>query len=304
MSLLQNGKKEPDNLKRYIAIDIGGTCIKSAIVTEYGEICKSTKTKTPTEKSPDELMAYLFDIADKLYDEDICGIGISSLGAVDITNGMVVGACSNLPGIKGIKIKELFFERYKKPASVINDVNAAALGEAHWGSGKGLSQFYCITYGTGIGGAFYYNGDVVIGHNLMAGEIGYIGYGTNPSYEESASVKAFYGSCIEKNYQKENLDNLLEAALDGSGDIKQEVNGWIAAIADGIKNIIYVLDPGTIIIGGGISAYKDKLTDRIQTALDKSLSSDFKNKTKILPAMAGNSANMLGAVSYLIENTL
>ncbi len=303
MSSLQNGKKGHDNLKRYIAIDIGGTCIKSAIVTEYGEICKSSKVETPTSADAKEFTDYLLDIVDKLYTEDICGIGISSLGAVDSDKGIVAGACGNLPNIKNIKIKELLYKRYEKPVSVINDVNAAALGEAHWGSGKGLRQFYCITYGTGIGGAFYYNGNVVIGHNLMAGEIGYMRYGNGLSYEESASVKAFYGKCIEENYPKENLDSLLESALNGSGDIKSELDSWIAAIADGIKNIIYILDPGTIIIGGGISAYKNKLTDRIQAAVDKVLGADFRNKTRILPAKAGNSANMLGAVSYLIENS-
>lgn len=283
----------------YIAIDIGGSQIKSGIVSASGEIRNRASVETPKNAESSVLLQLLQKIIVQQRTENTGGIGISTLGAVDNNLGMVVGACSNLPSICNIPLKEHLEHTFHVPVSVRNDVDAAALGEAYYGAGKGLDQFYCLTLGTGIGGAYVVNRQIFRGANGLAGEIGYIHQTYGGCYEDSASVSAFLRMCHANGEQRTSGHEIFTSAINGEAN-QSVYKEWIQNIASGICEIIYILDPGTVIIGGGVSCHGSRLCDPIQDAVNARLLPDFAGRTKVIAAVAGNNANLLGAVVGLL----
>lgn len=280
-------------MKQYVTIDIGGTNIKYGIVSQSGEILSCHETDTPVACSGATLLTKITSIVEEMNDEKNSGIGIATLGAVSPDKGMVIGMCDNLPVLAGLPIKEHLTEKFKLPVSIMNDVNATALGEAGFGAGKGLKSFYCITLGTGIGGAYVYDGRVVEGAHGVAGEIGYLWDDTGENYESLASAKRF---SEESKLIGNHEDKMLEPALRGDSRYAELLEKWSMNVARGIADMVYLLDPGTVIIGGAVSDLGTLLTDKISLQLNKIIRSDYKGKTTIIPAMNGNASNMLGAI--------
>lgn len=281
--------------KVYISVDIGGTGIKCGRVLSGGILEEHIQRDTP-EGTGEELLGLLADMIGSLMTEETAGIGISALGSVDEKRGMVTGACENLPQLRLLPLKEAMEVRFGLPVWVRNDVNAAALGEAFFGAGRGLSQFYCLTLGTGIGGAFVVGDRVLTGANGQAGEIGYLHRTETGCYEERASVRAFLRRCHASGDSRTDGVEVFREALSGgrNGDLFRD---WLRQVASGICEVVYLLDPGTVVIGGGVSAHGEMLCQPLEKMVDELLLPDFRGRTKVIAAAAGNHANLLGAVA-------
>ncbi len=285
-------------MKQYIAVDIGGTNIKYGIVSQNGDVLSVMETPTAAFSDGRQLLKFLADTAESLRNDETAGIGIATLGAVDEDKGCVTGMCDNLPALKGLPLAADLKEKTGLPVSVMNDVNTTALGEALFGAGRGLKTFFCITLGTGIGGAYVHEGRVISGENGIAGEIGYLWSGKGERYENLASARRFSEECKGLGNHEEKA---LVPALKGDPAYAELLDRWTLDVASGIADVIYILDPGTVIIGGAVSEIGEPLTDRIAERLDGILYPDFRGKTRILPAKNGNVSNMLGAVYPFIK---
>ena len=285
-------------MKQYIAIDIGGTGIKYGTVSQNGDILSSFERKTPADAHSEDVLTMLSAMLEELLEESISGIGIATLGAVDEKNGKVVGMCDNFPGLKDVPIVAYLKEKYHLPVSLMNDVNATALGEAGFGAGKGLDTFFCVTLGTGIGGAYVHNGSVIGGAHGFAGEIGYLWSGRGESYETLASAKRFSEECKHLGNGEEKM---LLPALQGNPVYAELLEKWTMDVAHGIADMVYLLDPGTVIIGGAVSGIGEVLTDKISEQLNRVIQPDYKDMTTVVPAKNGNASNMLGAIWPLIR---
>jgi predicted NBD/HSP70 family sugar kinase len=288
-------------LKHFISIDIGGTDIKYGIINDQGEIVQKSKTPTEALKGNKSLVQKLLNIVSELlkYDYVISGIGISTAGVVDTEKGEIIYAGGTMPGYKGTKLKEILEGQFGLSTKVNNDVNAAALGEAWVGAAKGVNTFFCMTLGTGIGGAIIIDKKLYKGFHYKAAEIGYMfkEKGAESFYETKAATSILIKTA-QRELENEDIDGsyIFEQAKQGDIDCNRMINSWVEEVTRGIANIIFVLDPELIIIGGGVSKQGEFLIKRIKNKLPLYLPPNFDTNTMIKTAEYGNDAGMLGAV--------
>ena len=286
---------------KLLAFDIGGTEIKYAVCDESFNLSESKSVPTNAREGGKRIIERIVEIIKTF--EGIDRIGISTAGQVNSIKGEIIFATDSIPGYTGTKIKEIIEAETGIPTAVENDVNSAAIGEAVFGAAKGCSDFICLTYGTGIGGAIFLNGKLFTGSSFSAGEFGHIithadgkncTCGGNGCYEAYASASALVKSVSEFLGRPVNGREIFENFA--NPDIKKLIDEWIDEIVIGLKSLVYIFNPTLIVAGGGImeQAY---ITDEINAKLQKSLMNSFGN-VRVVKAQMGNDANKLGA-AYL-----
>ncbi len=289
---------------KILAFDIGGTEIKYAFCDENFNLTEKKSIPTNAHEGGKRIIERIVEIIKSCNGVD--RVGISTAGQVDSVKGEIVFATDSIPGYTGTKIKEIIEAETGIPAAVENDVNSAALGEAIFGAAKGCSDFICLTYGTGIGGAIYFDNKLFTGSSFSAGEFGHIithaggrkcSCGGVGCYEAYASAGALVRNVAEKLGKKMNGREIF-ANFDNP-EIRVLIDEWIDEIVIGLKSLVYIFNPSLIVAGGGImnEAY---ITDEINKRMQKELMASYRN-VKIVKALMGNDANKLGA-AYLAAN--
>lgn len=291
---------------RILALDIGGTDIKYGIINESFDILEAHKTPTNAHLGGAHIIDTIIDIS-KNY-TNIDKIAISTAGQVDSHSGVIVYATDTIPNYTGTRLKEAVEKETGILTVVENDVNSAAYGEAHFGAGKGYDSFICLTYGTGIGGAIFLNGDVFKGSGFSAGEMGHIithaggkacTCGGNGCYEQYASTSALLRAVNEISPTPLNSFEIF-SKMNSDEKIKSAVDSWIDEIIIGLISIIYTFNPPLIILGGGIMN-EEYIINSINEKLPSRLMESFRN-VKIKRATLGNKASMLGASYKAVNN--
>ncbi len=285
---------------RILTFDIGGTNIKYAVCNEHFEMSEFKSIPTQASKGGQFIINKIIDIITS-YD-NIDRVAISTAGQVDSKNGIVVYSSDNIPYYTGMLVKKTIETKTGLPAYVENDVNAAALGEAIFGAAKGYSDFVCLTFGTGIGGAIYLNNNLYKGCNSSAGEFGHIithaggracPCGGEGCYEQYASAKALT-QAVEKVTGKElNGFQIFNKANLQDPEIRHVVDTWIDEIIIGLKSIIYSFNPQLLVLGGGIMS-EEYIIELIDRKIYKELMETFRS-VKIVNTELGNNAALLGA---------
>ncbi|MBQ7957262.1 MAG: ROK family protein [Clostridia bacterium] len=287
---------------KIITFDIGGTFIKYALCDESFNLSQSTKIPTDAKQGGRKLIDKVIEIVKE--HKDIDRVAISTAGQVDSTTGTIVYATDTIPGYTGTKIKEMVESATSIPTYVENDVNSAALGEAYFGKAKGYNDFICLTYGTGIGGAIWLNGDLYKGSLCSAGELGHIithsggkkcTCGGNGCYECYASARALVESVNENSDEILDGVKIFEEKNFNNPVIRTKVDEWIDEIVTGLMSIVYTFNPSLIVLGGGIMN-ENYIVDSINERINKKLMQSFRN-VKIVNSNLGNTAGMLG-VAY------
>lgn len=291
-------------MAKYLAIDIGGTYIKYAYLNEQLKLEKKQKVKTKVNENQ-AILKQVDTIVESAMSShhSIKGIGMSTAGIVDRVKGEIIYAGPTIKNYKGTAFKAHLSQKFNLPVHVENDVNAALLGEIWQGSGQQDSNVFCITLGTGIGGA-YFNEGLLSGFNQQANAVGYMLYDeqTKTTYEMRASTQALH-NLIEKEFgEKIPAKVIFEQAKDGDDKSHAIINSWTKEIAKGLAQIILIIDPETIIIGGGVSAQGSFLLNLIQNHLPHYLPNNFL-KTELKIAKLFNDAALFGAVYPLIHHS-
>lgn len=288
---------------KIITFDIGGTFIKYALCGENFVLSQSTKIPTDAKELGGKgIIKKVIEIIKTV--DGLDRVAISTAGQVDSESGKIVYATDNIPGYTGTEIKKMIEAETGVLTFVENDVNAAALGEAYFGKAKGCSDFICLTYGTGIGGAIVLDGELYKGAGCSAGELGHIithaggrncTCGGKGCYECYASARALV----------ETANKISDTELDGvkifaeenfrKPEIKACVDAWIEEITVGLISIIYTFNPSLIVLGGGIMN-ESYIVDTLNSVISARLMQSFRN-VKIVNSNLGNSAGMLG-VAY------
>jgi predicted NBD/HSP70 family sugar kinase len=284
-----------------MALDIGGTAIKSALYND-GTLTDIKETPTQAAQGGSHVVNRIKEII-KEYQKDYSfeRIGISTAGQVDPVRGEIVYANQNIPGYMGTKLKKIMEEEFHVPTKVENDVNSAAIAESVFGVGKPYKEFVCLTYGTGVGGAIFANGKLYTGSSYCAGEFGAIV--THPEdrilgkdmfvgcYEKYASVTALVNSALRVDASLTNGRKIFERI--GEPEVKEVVDRWILEIIYGLTTIIHMLNPECVILGGGVME-QPYVLERLREQLYQHIMSSY-HHVMIEKAALGNRAGMLGA---------
>ncbi len=289
-------------MKKYIGIDIGGTSAKLGLISSNGVVMQKGSFPTAGINSKDQFIQQLFNAIDSLQPLDAAGIGICTPGAVNSDTGIISDCVDNLPFLGQMNLKQILKVRYALPVKLCNDANAVALCEQWLGAGRDCDNFFCITFGTGIGAALVIRSRIYEGSHLRAGELCYVDYISNEvNLEKEISTKSVIAHAA-KRLGLPTLDGIDFFNRLRSGDmvVAEEFAHWMDRIARVVANVITVLDPDKIIIGGGISSERDLLLPALQGRVEKMLPTEFGKDIVIDAARFSNDAGMLGAVSQLI----
>lgn len=292
-----------------LAIDIGGTAIKYGIVNADFSVEKSFEVPTEAHLGGPNLMHKIMTIVGEFADTVDC-VGISTAGQVNSELGKIIFASENIPNYTGIEIKKTIQEQFHLPVQVENDVNSAATAEANFGAGRGYSDFLCLTYGTGVGGALWINDKIYTGDYFSAGEFGHIvthtggkkcTCGNNGCYEMYASTRALVNAVKEETGKVLTGREIFAPEHFSNVTVRAVIDNWIDEIIGGLTTLIFIFNPPCIILGGGIMN-EDYIISEIDRRIHARPMHSFQS-VKIKKAELKNQAGMLGA-AYLAKRAL
>ncbi len=283
-----------------VGVDIGGTKILVVITDLNGEVEYREKVKTSKDFS-EILLSVKNAILHSGIDENaIIGMGVGIPGTMDIEKGFLFDA----PALRlqNIDVKKEFEQVFPFPVFINNDVNCAALGERWLGSGDNANDVVFISVGTGVGSAIIANGELVLGHGFSAGEIGYL-IDTNDVRQNRRNYEGEFGTFENKTsgtaLSKHGFtsEDLFTAFKQGNPDAIKVIEKFVLEISTVIANIISLLNPQKVIIGGGVSESLDSVLESIKVHVN-----DFTPiKADIELARLGGDAGGLGAIAYAFQ---
>ena len=307
-----------------IGIDIGGTKVAGGLVEPGGRITHRSRRDTPHRStSPSVVEDTIVDVVEELLrvgGSDVAAIGIGAAGFVAADRATVVFA----PHLswRDEPLQSALQKRLSAPIFVDNDANAAVWAEWKYGAARGETHVMMVTLGTGIGGGILVGGQVQRGRFGIAGEFGHMqvvpgGHrcecGNRGCWEQYASGNALVREARSMVYanspiasdllarvggQAANLTGPLitEAAREGDQTAREllgEIGHWLGV---GIANLAAAFDPGTFVIGGGVSAAGDLLLGPARATFARQLTGrGYRPEARIVAAELGNDAGLIGA---------
>lgn len=283
-----------------IAVDIGGTNIKAAVINTQLEITDYKKIDTPDNQSVfiiDEVYRLIAQLIEKHQLSDP-PIGISSAGVVDSDLGEIVYTGPTIQNFDGTNFKKALAD-LSSDIIVHNDVDAALLGELSFHDYQ-EDTIFCLTLGTGIGGAFYHAQlGVYGGERHRANEIGYLLYraSDNKTFEQRASTSALKQLMAAHGFEHgTDVPKLFDAAKAGDSNAEAILEEWSEYVAEGIAQLQIIYDPGLILIGGGISSQGENLIRYIEPKLNQFLPPNY-GHARLQTTQTKNNAALFGAIS-------
>lgn len=282
----------------YVCVDIGGTTIKYAMLTESGHIITQGQVLTKVaEDGSGDIPRKIAAIAEELQAK--CGkaegVALCSPGLIDVEKGEVIFAGPNFPGYSGMKLQAEVEKLTCLPCTVENDVNAAGLGESWLGAGKGAKSTFCMFVGTGIGGALVLDGQVVHGAAAAAGEIGFLPI-IDGHLEELASVPV-----LLQQTGAASGEVVFKRAADGDVKTLAALEDMSQKLARGLAAICCVVNPEVLIMGGAVMAQQDFFAPRLNKYLQELLPPALLSGTRIAFAKLGIAAGFTGALRYFLQ---
>lgn len=308
----------------YVGIDLGGTNIAAGLTNKKGEIIRKKSIPTHRDRPYTEIVKDMAGITIKLINEvgidqkELKYIGIGSPGTPNVQEGTII--YSNNLNFRNAPIKYEMQKYINVPIYVENDANCAALAESVYGSAKGVDHSVTLTFGTGIGAGIVINKRIYSGFNNAASELGHTvivsegcqcSCGRKGCWETYASANALIRQTQE--VLEQNLDSWIYTLV--NGDLSK-INGktifdaarkddrlalnivdtYIGYMSEGITNVINMLQPEIVVVGGGICNEGEYLLKPLREKVYQAMyTKDEVPKTQIKKAQMGNDAGIIGA---------
>ena len=311
---------------KYLGIDIGGTSVKLGLVTDKGKILASENYevafdnyKTPIfETVKKSIERFLKD--NSINKNELMGIGVSATGQVNSNTGVIVGVGGNIKNWCNTEIKKELEEIYNLKTTVINDANSMVIGEQWIGKAKNYKNIIGITIGTGVGGGIIVNSNVLLGNIGIAGELGHFSINSNGKvctcgnigcYEQYASMTALIKNVKEKysdignlSISKDEINGkyIFDELEKGNKELESVVINWIEDIGKGLVSLTHIFNPEIIIIGGAVSKQEKLFIKPVRNYVLSHVMQKFGENLRVEAAELENSAGLVGAVYYNINN--
>ena len=313
-----------------IGVDLGGTKILTAVVDSQGEMLSSDETITPATKGHEAViqsMLYSIQRVLKKADVNISALTAIGVGVAGISNpeAGILFSSPNLPGWRDVPLRDIIQGKLGKKTFVINDANAAALGEFYFGAARGTRNFIYITLSTGIGGGIVIDGKIYTGAIGAAGEVGHmtiddngpicncgnkgcwetLASGTALAREAKHRIKEGARTSILK-YAEGDLEKVtaqvIHSAAEQGDSLAEELIAWISYyVGVGLANLINIFNPELIVIGGGLSNIGDMLfTPAFKVAGERAYKEALQ-AVRFASAKLGRHSGVLGAAIFALQ---
>ncbi len=283
-----------------IGIDLGGTKIEGILLDETNNVIKKIRIPTQQEKGYDSIIKSIISLVDELkqFTKTDFMIGISTPGAISKKDGLIKN--SNTQCIIGKPLQEDLQKGLEQEITIENDANCFALAEATLGAAKNYDVVFGVIMGTGIGGGIIVNGKIHRGRTNIAGEWGHHTLkqnGNNCYCGKNGCVETYLsGPALEKRWSElTGKADSLESITNNMNDSKanQWKNEFLENFGVSLANVIDILDPDVIVLGGGVSNISFLYNEGRDAVYDK-VFSDLVD-TPILQNKLGDSAGVFGA---------
>ncbi|WP_153446788.1 ROK family protein [Vibrio algicola] len=291
----------------YLALDIGGSAVKYAVMNQQGVIIVKGDYPSPTTSIDDFWQQFDLNLSHLFQQYYIIGLAISAPGSVDCDSSVIYGH-SALRYLHGPNFREYVEHHYHINCEIENDANCAALAEL-W-QAKEVDDFCLLVIGSGVGGSMVIDGKVHHGQHLHGAEFGYMFVGVDDAGRPvtlsgcAATRSLIQNSAKVLGLQEHELNGkqVFELAESGNQRIQAVIDKWYQMLAYGIYNVQYISDPNRIILGGAISSRTDFIA-RIEQKLDQIfIENPFSSvRPQLSVCQAGNDANLIGALYHYLQ---
>lgn len=305
-----------------VGVDIGGTKVVAGLVASDGTIVATRRRSTPgrdVAAVEDTITDVVLELVEAAGEREVRGVGIGAAGFVDADRELVV--FSPHLAWRREPLRAALSDRLSRVVLVDNDANGAAWAEWRFGAGRGEPRLVCLTLGTGIGGGLVTDGRLERGRFGMAGEFGHMVLvpgglrcecGNRGCWEQYASGNALGREGRELAHGGSPVAAELlaraggdpsavvgsvvaAAARDGdpaSVEIVREVGEWLGL---GVANLAAALDPGTVVVGGGVSEVGELLLGPAREAFSRNLTGrGYRPQARLVGAELGPLAGLVG----------
>ena len=314
--------------KPVLTVDLGGTKIITAVVLPDGKIISRNYCLTMADKGPEAVSDRILSAVDraiaqaKLKTSELIGIGVAAAGVLD-TNRGIVTTSPNLPNWRNVPLRDILADKSGVVTYIINDANAAALGEHRFGAGMGFENIIYLTVSTGIGGGIIIDSKLYSGTDGCAGEVGHMTIkadgpqchcGSFGCLEALASGWAVAKAAITRinNGEKSSIVELVDGRLESitaetvavaarrgdrlAADIVSEAAKYLGI---GLANLVNIFNPELIVIGGGLSKMGDMLLKPARKVLKERAFKLPADTVRVVRARLGSNAGIIGAAAYV-----
>ena len=313
-----------------LGIDLGGTKILTAVTNSQGKMLSRDHSITPAKKGHEAVIQSILESAHRALEQAdvaISGLTAIGVGAPGLSNPEtgILFTSPNLPGWRDVPLRDIMQERLGKKTFLINDANAAALGEFYFGAARGARNFIYITISTGIGGGIVIDGEIYTGAIGAAGEVGHmtiddngpicncgnrgcwetLASGTALAREARHRIKEGVRTSIleyaEGDLEKVTAQVIHIAAERGDSLAKELIARTGYYVGVGLANLINIFNPELIVIGGGLSNIGDMLLEpALKVAGERAYKEAFQ-AVRFASAELGRNSGVLGAAAFALR---
>lgn len=303
-----------------IGFDMGATSTKTGVVNDGKILTRGYVIETRQDGNTAALIDSFIHEIQRLQQihPEVEAVGFGVPGIINPVQGTVMNL-TNVKGWSNIPLRSMIMERTRLVGNLENDAKAMAYAEWKHGAGQSVPNVVCVTLGTAVGGALILNGRLYRGATYVAGEIGQtsIDYnGVDFVYGNKGALEAYVGhrqiSAFARELYKQHgrtlsddeahLDHLSKAADEGdtvADDVWRSVG---LKIGVGLTNVIWLVNPDRIVIGGGVANAGERLFRYIRQTIQSRCEKTFWKNLDIVPATLGNDAGIIGAASLALES--